>query len=49
MRGESEKGWQADRRSRVVGPAGPIDKIARFLVWEASPRGASPNYEEKAT
>jgi hypothetical protein len=26
MRGESEKGWQADRRGRVVGPAGPIKK-----------------------
>ena len=26
MRGESEKGWQADRRGQVVGPAGLIKK-----------------------
>jgi len=48
MRGESEKGWPAGKRGRVVGPPGSIDK-ARSQVWEAYPGGASPNCEEKAT
>jgi hypothetical protein len=41
MRGESEKGWQAGRRGRVVGPAGSINKSPTSSLGGAPERGVA--------
>lgn len=49
MRGESEKGWQADRRDQAAEPKGLAKSKSGSGFGRRNPRGASPNYEENAT